>query len=509
MGLNHIYKVIWSKTKNAWVVVSEIAKRDGKSSVKSVVTSLAGKSVAAVMVAMVMCGGVASANTVYGTGATATGNDSVAIGDNAKSGQYSVSIGTLVDTTAASATRNVAIGYRAKAEDDGSISIGSDASAKGNTSIAIGQQAETGRRESIAMGYAVRNAQDNAISIGSAVTNYSDHTVAIGHSVNIAVGATNGTAIGVLSKINGGLRNTSIGYNNYVANGTDTSTFGSGNKVAGTYSTVIGTNNNYGTNVSDTARSGIFGYHNVLVGPPNTIEDSYIIGSNNEVDARRTIVLGNNITVPADMENAVVLGDHSNATPYSQASNVTVGGITLEANRFAANVALSKGSILSIGSNGIAQRQIKNVAAGVISASSTDAINGSQLYEAVRAVSAGASPDVYMHVNDGTGTQGAGNATTNRGKANEKGGAQDSYSIAIGVDARTTASASAATGGSIAMGHAARTDGDADISIGNQAIAQLSQSIAIGQEAKATNNYSLALGSKTESSGEKSVSIGY
>ena len=70
MGLNHIYKVIWSKTKNAWVVVSEIAKRDGKSSVKSVVTSLAGKSVAAVMVAMVMCGGVASADTQYGTGST-------------------------------------------------------------------------------------------------------------------------------------------------------------------------------------------------------------------------------------------------------------------------------------------------------------------------------------------------------------------------------------------------------------------------------------------------------
>ena len=73
MGLNHIYKVIWSKTKNAWVVVSEIAKRDGKSSVKSsvksVVTSLAGKSVAAVMVAMVMCGGLASANTQYGVGA--------------------------------------------------------------------------------------------------------------------------------------------------------------------------------------------------------------------------------------------------------------------------------------------------------------------------------------------------------------------------------------------------------------------------------------------------------
>ena len=477
MGLNHIYKVIWSKTKNAWVVVSEIAKRDGKSSVKSVVTSLAGKSVATVMVAMVMCGGVASANTVYGTGAAATGSNSTAIGDNAsatgsggvamgngssanegvaigdnslsqfksiamgpnaKSGQYSVSIGELADTTEAGSMRNVAIGYRSKATDDGSISIGPNATAKGSTSIAIGSQAETGRQGSIAMGYAVRNAQDNAISIGSAVTNYSDHTVAIGHNVNIAVGAKYGTAIGVLSKINGGLRNTSIGYNNYVANGGDTSTFGSGNKVAGTYTTVIGTDNNYGSNVSVANRSGIFGYHNILNATSGAMEDSYIIGANNEVNARRTIVLGNNITVPADMENAVVLGDHSNSTPYSQASDVTVGGVTLESMRFAGNVALSKGSILSIGSNATGQRQIKNVAAGVISATSTDAINGSQLYEAVRAVTAGASPDMYMHVNDGTSTQGAGNASTNLGKANEKGGATGMYSIAIGQNTKAS-----------------------------------------------------------------------
>ena len=485
MGLNHIYKVIWSKTKNAWVVVSEIAKRDGKSSVKSVVTSLAGKSVAAVMVAMVMCGGVASANTAYGTGAAATGSNSTAIGDNAsatgsggvamgngssadagvaigdhsyslyksiamgpnaKSGQYGVSIGELADTTGAGSMRNVAIGYSSKATDDGSISIGPNATAKGSTSIAIGSQAETGRQGSIAMGYAVRNAQDNAISIGSAVTNYSDHTVAIGHNVNIAAGAKYGTAIGVLSKINGGLRNTSIGHNNYVANGGDTSTFGSGNKVAGTYTTVIGTDNNYGSNVSVANRSGIFGYHNILNATSGAMEDSYIIGANNEVNARRTIVLGNNITVPADMENAVVLGDHSNSTPYSQASDVTVGGVTLESMRFAGNVALSKGSILSIGSIGTGQRQIKNVAAGVISATSTDAVNGSQLYEAVRAVSAGASPDVYMHVNDGTSTQGAGNATSNLGKANEKGGATGNYAIAIGQGSNVKSSYSIGIG---------------------------------------------------------------
>ena len=457
-----------------------------------------------------MCGGVASANTIYGTGATATGNDSVAIGDNAKSAQYSVSIGTLADTTGAGTTRNVAIGYRAKAEDDGSISIGSDASTKGNASIAIGQQAQTGRRESIAMGYAVRNAQDNAISIGSAVTNYSDHTVAIGHNVNIAVGATNGTAIGVLSKINGGLRNTSIGYNNYVANGGDTSTFGSGNKVAGTYTTVIGTDNNYGSNVSVANRSGIFGYHNILNATSGVMEDSYIIGANNEVNARKTIVLGNNITVPGDMENAVVLGDHSNSTPYSQASDVTVGGVTLESIRFAGNVALSKGSILSIGSIGIGQRQIKNVAAGVISATSTDAVNGSQLYEAVRAVTAGASPDVYMHVNDGTSTQGAGNASTNLGKANEKGGATGMYSIAIGQNTKASGT------NSIVVGPGANSVSDNVVVVGSNSSGaksignNSSGAVLVGQNSYIADDSSASsvLGTGISLKGNSSVAIG-
>ena len=556
MGLNHIYKVIWSKTKNAWVVVSEIAKRDGKSSVKSVVTSLAGKSVAAVMVAMVMCGGVASANTAYGTGAAATGSNSTAIGDNAsatgsggvamgngssadagvaigdhsysqyksiamgpnaKSGQYGVSIGELADTTGAGSMRNVAIGYSSKATDDGSISIGPNATAKGSTSIAIGSQAETGRQGSIAMGYAVRNAQDNAISIGSAVTNYSDHTVAIGHNVNIAAGAKYGTAIGVLSKINGGLRNTSIGYNNYVANGGDTSTFGSGNKVAGTYTTVIGTDNNYGSNVSVANRSGIFGYHNILNATSGAMEDSYIIGANNEVNARRTIVLGNNITVPADMENAVVLGDRSNSTPYSQASDVTVGGVTLESMRFAGNVALSKGSILSIGSIGTGQRQIKNVAAGVISSTSTDAVNGSQLYEAVRAVTAGASPDVYMHVNDGTSTQGAGNASTNLGKANEKGGATGNVAVAIGKNATAQGNAAVAIGGSSSYANAANSiamlgtvdaSAESGVAIGSGARVQGDRGSAFGPGASAYGKNATALGSSSNAFGDGSVSIG-
>ena len=551
MGLNHIYKVIWSKTKNAWVVVSEIAKRDGKSSVKSVVTSLAGKSVAAVMVAMVMCGGVATANTVYGTGAAATGSNSTAIGDNASatgsggvamgnssqtdqgvsignstraylasvaigpnatSSQYGVSIGELADTntpgtSGSNAIRGVAIGYRAKSQADGSISIGAEAVADGNTSIAIGKQAKTAKLNSIAVGYGVTATENYAIAIGNGTNNFAEHSVALGDVVESK--GDYGTVIGVSSRVGTAPKSTAVGYKNWVAGGSESSTFGSNNALFGNYSTIIGANNNSGSSsLQRSDQSGILGYNNNFY---HTVEDSYIIGNNNIVNARRVMILGNNISVDNDMENAVVLGDRSNATPYSQASDVTVGGVTLEANRFAANVALSKGSILSIGSISSGQRQIKNVAAGVISATSTDAINGSQLYEAVRAVTAGASPDVYMHVNDGTSTQGAGNATSNSGKANEKGGATGNSAIAIG------GSAQASGENSISMGHSVKNNSINSVAIGfdSSYITPLignnsKDSVAIGFNSyiKDNSSDSVALGSNIVVQGTRAVAIG-
>ena len=527
MGLNHIYKVIWSKTKNAWVVVSEIAKRDGKSSVKSVVTSLAGKSVAAVMVAMVMCGGVVSANTVYGTGAAATGSNSTAIGDNASatgsggvamgnssqtdqgvsignstraylasvaigpnatSSLYGVSIGELADTntpgtSGSNAIRGVAIGYKAKSQADGSISIGAEAVADGGASIAIGQNAHTADYESIAIGHAVTTTNQYALAIGRGVNNYAEHSVALGDVVESR--GTYGTVIGVSSRVDTAPKSTAVGYKNSVIVGSESSAFGSNNQLVGTYSTIIGANNNSNSSPQRADQSGILGYNNNF---NHTVEDSYIIGNNNIVNARRVMILGNNISVDNDMENAVILGDHSDATPYTQASDVTVGGVTLEANRFAANVALPKGSILSIGSIANGRRQIKNVAAGVISSTSTDAVNGSQLYEAVRAVTAGASPDVYMHVNDGTSTQAASNATTNLGPAGSKGGALGQYSIAVGVNANSSNQES------IAIGHNAKT--------------QNMDSIAIGKDAKTFDSYTVALGEETETKGDSSVSVG-
>ena len=470
MGLNHIYKVIWSKTKNAWVVVSEIAKRDGKSSVKSVVTSLAGKSVAAVMVAMVMCGGVASANTVYGTGASAYGTAQhvTAIGENA----------------AAQANEVVAVGYNSQVMGTaGSIAIGSAAKALTiqMPSIAIGAGANTSFHGSIAIGSTASSSGDESVAIGAYAKSSSTNTIAIGdRSI-----ADNKSA-------------TAVGYNS---------------QAKGEYSLAVG----YGTAAT--------GNNSVILGSSaySTKEGSVVVGNNSVGNGKDTIVIGR--YAGASVDNAVVLGSRAGTTyansvvigqgsegnqPYQTSTSVNINGINIDSSHFAGTAGnITSGHFVSIGSAG-KERQIKNVAAGVISATSTDAINGSQLYEAVRAVTAGASPDVYMHVNDGTSTQGAGNATTNLGKANEKGGATGMYSIAIGQNTKASGM------NSIVMGPGANSVSDNVVVVGSNPTGAKSignnstGAVLVGQNSYIADDSSASsvLGTGISLKGNSSVAIG-
>ena len=297
MGLNHIYKVIWSKTKNAWVVVSEIAKRDGKSSVKSVVTSLAGKSVAAVMVAMVMCGGVASATLIQGVGASNSGGGGshVILGDDA--------------ATVGGGGSMVIVGEHARGVGGGAVAIGETAKGTWNT-------------------------------------------IAIGYHVDASTPGTDG---------------------------------------------------------------------------------SVVIGANSQASKFRSIVLG--------------YQNDDNGVPAAITSYSSIGGITLNYSNFA-GASGNMINIMSVGSlNNHQTSRITNVAPGNIAANSTDAINGSQLYQVIEKI--GGGPDTYVHVNDGTGTQSAGNATTNLGKANEKGGATGNRSIAIGVGSQASGQNSVVIGSEV------------------------------------------------------------
>ncbi|MBS6649734.1 ESPR-type extended signal peptide-containing protein, partial [Veillonella sp.] len=652
MGLNHIYKVIWSKTKNAWVVVSEIAKRDGKSSVKSVVTSLAGKSVAAVMVAMVMCGGVASANTVYGPGAT-TGtstnvtvvgdnaqvdnysNNAVAIGSNATitNGTKSISIGSdsSVDglfgiaigagatlksdhTYSSSGHEGIVIGHNAKNEyadvviGKNSSATGGNSTVVGGDSISVGQYSTVigrsnieyksatyatpgthsnsilGQSNSVMGNFNTVLGQGNIVNSNGSVTasgaagvernvviGYFNHAqgndnvvLGQGHSFstsgdrNIVMGVSSGNhggasafdtiAIGsraLVSKNNSiamgnmaeagintdGTNNTSIAIGYRVEAYTDGLTIGSGYSSSNPNSKLIATkrsiNLGYGNIGSDNSsvmigadntsgatnnsvvigskNNGIVKDRSITIGYNNTLRDSttatdnaqrIVIGTNNKADGENVVVIGNNINADsyAYTRNAIIIGNNSRYSFLDRPSgNITINGINIDSTNFAGNSStLTYGSYMSVGDNG-KERQIKNVAAGKISSSSTDAVNGSQLYEAVRAVTVGANPDVYMHVNDGTSTQGAGNASNNLGKANEKGGATGSNSVAIGTSATATGEKS------IAIGMATSATGIGSIRIGDY----------YPPGVVSSNDYSISIGSKAGSASKEGVSIGH
>ncbi|MCK9057917.1 Hia/Hsf adhesin N-terminal domain-containing protein [Haemophilus influenzae] len=189
--------------------------------------------------------------------------------------------------------------------------------------------------------------------------------------------------------------------------------FGSGSKALRDNTVAIGTGN-----VVNAEKSGAFG-------DPNYIEDkaggSYAFGNDNRITSKNTFVLGNGVnakykangdvdtetvtvkdkdgkettvTVPkalgATVENSVYLGNKSTATKDKgknlksdgTAGNTTTAGTTGTVNGFAG--ATAHGAV-SVGASG-EERRIQNVAAGEISATSTDAINGSQLYAVAKGV---------------------------------------------------------------------------------------------------------------------------
>ena len=568
MGLNHIYKVIWSKTKNAWVVVSEIAKRDGKSSVKSVVTSLAGKSVAAVMVAMVMCGGVASAatGTQYGTGATAAYNTSVAVGENAQAtnsgvtlvgansqiqGQYSTVVGINNKDYGTSTNNNEILGSVNNVKGQHNIIVGNgttissqgnassiSSDAEGNYNVALGDFQSIGGDKNISIlsdGYRLRGKQNISIGYGShvgdsrnaefslaigAASAQGNNTVAIGRSAlaenvhnsdtSIAIGtlaqASDSIAIG--SNSSGPVSSTRAYLN---AQGSSVN-IGFRNAQATNKSVILGSNNNYGfgggTPVSTDGGVAI-GHDNNISGAKNEV----IIGSGNNTNGESQIAIGTNIqsnTHLSGVKGAVAIGYNSEfATLNKPSGTLNINGVNLDASNYAGNSSsLTYGNTFSIGKLNN-ERQLKNVAAGEISATSTDAVNGSQLYEAVRAVTAGASPDVYMHVNDGTGTQGAGNATTNFGKANEKGGATGNRSIAIGVGSQASGQ------NSVVIGSEVKSASDNIVAISNPAAGSSSigtnsmGATLIGYNSIISNNSasSSVFGSNSSVLGTSSVAI--
>lgn len=195
------------------------------------------------------------------------------------------------------------------------------------------------------------NLGKNSTALGANAFASGDDSIAIG--TNATVTSNDGIAIGRNSNVTG---KQSIG-------------LGAENTVSGDKSIAIGVGHTVSGNRSST------------IGDPNTItgDDVFVAGNNNNVASNNVMVMGNNVTVGTGFDGAVVLGNGSTVNAANPTASYEIKGTTYN---FAGG---NPTSVVSVGASG-QERQITNVAAGRIAETSTDAINGSQLYALAAAI---------------------------------------------------------------------------------------------------------------------------
>ena len=361
MGLNHVYKVIWNKTKGCYVVVSELAKRVGRNKAKAIVMATAA-------MAMVVTPAVMNVNQVEATvligstnGTTISDNGStvntwgITIGGGiTHAGEHSVHVG---DATLEEGNRNVIIGTHATAGVD---KIAGRHFVNQSVAIGGGNEPNLGAR---AFG-------DQSIAIGSNTISEGNSSIAIGNDdVDKAVGKQ-------------------ISYTN--SNGKEvTDTLGSA------YTDLTGKNlHTDGGQYADT-RSGEAA---VAIGVKAEAGDiSLALGTGAKAKKVNTVSIGTGAT--ADLDNSVAIGGGAVADESSQGTkqtSTTINGITYG---WAGGDKTNKGDIVSFGKSGF-ERQLKNIAAGEISSTSTDAINGSQIHSLVEKITG--TPKLSYTTKDGT-----------------------------------------------------------------------------------------------------------
>ncbi|OQS62388.1 ESPR-type extended signal peptide-containing protein, partial [Actinobacillus suis] len=492
---------------------------------------------------------VAATATTDGRGGTAYASN-YSTNHTDSSGDYSIAIGTIAKSGASNST---AIGYNANATGGSSFALGVNSKTEKDNSIAIGNQSKALNADTIAAGrQAIANAS-SAMAFGLQANSSGVSSIAIGESANVATTGVSAIALGTRANADkqGAV---SIGLK---SNATADQAIAIGELSKATANDTVA----IGSTTNATARDAI------AIGTNNNVTACYsvAIGSNNKVVQEETYVLGTNIV--STQANSVILGSLSKDRAATTENSATINGITYE--NFAGQGRSGNG-IVSIGQEG-AERQLINVAAGKISETSTDAINGSQLYVVANKLSEGwviangtkvgdvklnnqvnflagnANTNVEVKANGTTGiydvvisalntaSTAAGieyysvNSTVAENKDNKgataanamaagpKASATGNESIAIGynstassVSATAMGDSSLASGGlSTAIGTSATSTGLAATSIGVLAKATADGANAMGFEATASNNNTVAVGTSSLASGTESTALGY
>ena len=517
--MNKIFKVVWNKSKNCYVVVSEFAKNNSgkkKIVVAGIFAALAMTNANVALAVNDVPSGSNATAVAFGSGASVTGLNAVGLGKDATANKNNV----VVIGTGANAESNesIAIGNGAYSTSSGaalstaSVAVGSKASAVGNTTIAIGTNAKVkNSKQGIAIGGGAAD-NDGAIVEG-------DQSIAIGG---------NTYAKGDASIVIGG--DDTDNANSRTVDYTDIRT---GNVVSANLQTAVQqlTGVNLGSPRWTTADAG---HASVTLGmKAHSGNASIAIGT--AADAK------NRLSGTTDVTNAVAIGtgakaNRDNSVALGGGSTTDIAGTKQTSYTLPSGVVAAweggnntlPGDVVSFGSAGY-ERQLKNVAPGEVSEHSTDAINGSQLAAIANQLS-----HKYVSINsndnpnkDNTGAKANNsiaigpNASTDKAATSSLAigdGANTTgrSTVALGLSAQATSANATAVGANsiasqddtVAVGHGAKaTDGNAS-AFGADAIASNIESTAIGHGTAASGASSTALGSRAKAAGTAGVGIG-
>ena len=301
----------------------------------------------AAVLASLTAGSVYASGSNIGYNNTSNGTYGMVIGSNNTSEAGATSSFVLGDTNTVKQANSFAFGQGNTSDGENSFVGGDKAKAVGRDTFAFGSSAEALTEYTIAIGSQARTIGYNTLAIGNGATVSGPSSIAIGRTNNVtgensvAIGANNGTIKGEQAVV--------VGYNNKMT-------------TADQEQLILGSN-------SVTSGQG-----------------SIVVGTHGQATAVDALALGNNTV--ADVQNGVAIGTNS-------VTELAVGTTNIKDNttdiRFSnSNYAGSNpDSVVSFGTNGRAgaggvtsyTRQLQNLAAGRVSATSTDGINGSQLYD--------------------------------------------------------------------------------------------------------------------------------
>lgn len=568
--MNRVYKIVWSKAKNAYVVTSELAKNHTKNaSGKMVKTALT----AAVGMGVLMGGYMADAapatnpsgdgpGIAIGTGSSSQKVDSTAVGKNAKTtGERALAVGY---NSIADADSAMAVGNGNKAMAGGSLAVGARNIAQGMGGLAIGESNTAKGDDSAAVGHSNKVHAMGTYAFGLQNTVWKMYSQAYG--MNNIVSEINSFAYGNSNQV-GSMNSFAFGGAN-LNTARWAVTVGNTNKVGGEHSFAAGFYNTIGSTSKDAvaigqnARVGVSDFNVATTIDPTTGEIKAVY--NGEVDATNSVAIGNEANVMA--LNSVALGENTGVTKDGKNGTAIGGEASVKAEngtaagfkatvRAKSGVALGASSFvdaeggIALGRNSVAERksgragydfttgavstindstwkatdgavsvgnsantrQITRVAAGT---EDTDAVNVAQIKGLAKQFTAdGVS---YFHVN-ATNTAVA-PVTNNKGTVSAVAGAGGKNSTAAGIAAKVQKDAEESTAigystnvtkkNGTVVGNRSSVSGEGGSAFGYNSQANDVNATAIGAASRATKEGAFAGGYSAQATGIRSVAVG-